>query len=1482
MNTIDNDALYSRLKSAINSLEHERNRVQQLQAKINEPIAIIGMACYLPGGIDNVESFWQALIEQKNILTEMNDERWPSHEFVDKTELKPGKMLSEKGGFILNHDKFDATFFGISPREVAKMDPQQRLILKSNWRALEFANIAPDTIKKSNAGVFIGASNTDYGYSLLKHQKMENLDGYQITGNVLNALAGRLSYFLDIHGPSIVIDTACSSSLVALHYACQSLRQDECQLALCSGVNTIFLPEGNIALSQAGMLSKDGECFAFDERANGYVRSEGCITLLLKKVSDAKNAGDKIYGLIKGTSVNHGGKSSGLTVPNPKAQSSLIRQALKFADIAPSSVNYIEAHGTGTALGDPIEISALNEVFANTHHKDDPLYIGSVKSNFGHLESASGLLGLLKVILAMNHHVIPATKHLTTLNSFINLNEIPAKIVTENIPWNGDKIAGVSSFGFSGINAHAVISSVDDEINLKKYPEEIDSHYIVTNSAKDKAAFYQQKEQLIHFLEMNKHVNLESLAYSYNTSRNHFVFREANVVKSIEDYIAKLKLSTPTFNNAIDNKRKKIAFLFSGQGSQYHGMGKVLYQTSLRFKNLIDATCEKVNKKLNVSLQEIMFAEKDERLNQTLYTQPILFVFNYCLAKLWMSWGITADCYIGHSIGEYVAATLADVISLDDALFLICERSRLMQSLPKNGGMLLVMASKEEIEAILSKTTYKIDVAIVTHAYTVLSGDKSDLDQFEKMLSFHVKAIEASHAFHSSLMSPILDEFENVAKQIHYEVPKKEVISNLTGELYQKTTVNAEYWKNHLRHAVDLRKSMQTLVENKYDILLEVGPRPTFSKSINTLENLKWIYSLRQKMDDWQSLLMNLAELYEQGVTIHWKNFYSDCDYQKIQIPGYPFQEKSYWGLPLKQEKNYSKYFYQIDNKLDALVREHKENIGSILLISNVSDLTHLFMEQCKNVTVCHDLQSIHLIHDNYDNIIFAYQYNVSEVENDMRKLYDLFLHFIQHIISKQSPTKIWLVSFTEENHFIWQSPLIGFLKCLSLEESNLDCMHVELHDNSYHLLIDEIQQKHFDKNIILKNNSRYITRLNACQLGKKRDKVIEKNAAYLLTGGQGALAEYVLDWYVKQGASYIVLLSRSAATTKTLQLIEKYAALGSEIHLLSIDVSDKNALQQLFAEFGNTRPELHGIVHTAGVLDDGLIQHQTSNRFENLLKSKILGAWHLHELSLNHPVEHFVLFSSLTSILGVAGQSNYAAANTFLDKLALFRQSEKLPALSINWGPWSEIGMAKNIISHVEGLTKISPALGIDIFHTLMWHESPAQILVSDIDWESLKTNHPMHLSLLHDLIPAEVRFKSAAFQFDVKFLRTLQPETLKVMLCDELQIQFQKILHLDISLDLKQNFFELGMDSLMAIGLRHNLQELFKDEIHLSQTVLFELTTLNDLADYLVKTILSSTDISNSKNSLFSKEDQWLASIDALSEEDIDNLLKEAGQNE
>ncbi|NEQ72612.1 MAG: SDR family NAD(P)-dependent oxidoreductase [Okeania sp. SIO2C9] len=909
--------------------------IEALQSE-TEPIAIIGMSCRFPGGANSPEAFWEILNQGIDAISEVPQERWKIDEYYDPNPDTPGKIITRYGGFLSQVDRFDAPFFGISRREAQSLDPQQRLLLEVSWEAIERANLLPEELFKTQTGVFIGICTSDYSQQLANFGTPE---AYWGTGSALSAAAGRLSYILGLTGPSLSVDTACSSSLVSVHLACQSLRNRESELALAGGVNFLLSPDNSIVFSHAKMLSPDGRCKTFDAEANGYVRSEGCGVIILKRLSDAVAHGDNILAVIRGSAINQDGASGGLTVPNGPSQQAVIRQALENSGVAPASISYIEAHGTGTSLGDPIEVGSVGEVFKKTHTQEKPVIMGSVKSNIGHLEGAAGIAGLMKVVLQLQHQQIVPSLHFHQPNPYISWEQLPVEVSTQMRSWpnNGQaRVAGVSSFGFSGTNAHIVLEETPiegqnqshrDSAFMSGGEEKIErSVQILTLSGKTEKALSDLVKSYQNYLQApNNERKLADICYTANTSRAKFDCRLAIISSNRQELVEKLQKYTQGESVAgiysgevTDNSNTpKIAFLFTGQGSQYVNMSRQLYETAPVFRAVMNQCDEILSSELEESLLNILYQDNNDSkaslLNQTGYTQPALFAIEYALFKLWESWGIKPSIVMGHSVGEIVAATVAGVWSLEEGLKLIASRGRLMQKLPSGGEMVSVMASESVVSQYISSESEVAIAAINGPESTVISGSsmaiKAIVNQLEAK-GIKIKQLEVSHAFHSQLMEPMLAEFEAVANQITYNQPKIPVISNVTGTIADDSIASAQYWVNHVRQPVRFAQGMETLHKQGAEIFLEIGPKPILlGMGRECLMGAKklWLSSLRSGKPDWLQMLQSLGELYIRAIKIDWLGFERDYFRKKVALPTYPWQRKRYWITDIQQRKSQNK-----------------------------------------------------------------------------------------------------------------------------------------------------------------------------------------------------------------------------------------------------------------------------------------------------------------------------------------------------------------------------------------------------------------------------------------------------------------------------------------------------------------------------------------------------------------------------------------------
>ena len=873
----------------------------------DDPIAIIGMACRFPGGAQSPKAFWEALRQGHDAISEVPPERWSVEALYEPT-VRPGKTSTRWGGFLEAVDHFDADFFDISPREAASMDPQQRLLLEVGWEALEHAGKAPDALAGSQTGVFVGISSQDY--SRLQFGMRSGTEAFAGTGNALSIVANRLSYVLDLRGPSMAVDTACSSSLVALHSACQSLRQGECDLALAGGVNLLLSPDATIVFSQAGMMSADGRCKTFDASADGYVRSEGCGVIVLKRLSEAQRDGDRILAVVRGSAVNQDGRSNGLTAPNGSAQEAVIRRALAVARVKPTELDYVEAHGTGTALGDPIEVRALARVFNEGRTPSEtPLLVGSVKSNVGHLEAAAGVTGVIKVVLALQNQQIPASLHFKEPNPHIPWEQLALKVPTTCVPWSSppgkSRLAGVSSFGFGGTNAHVILEEAPMLEQQQRGTER--PLHLLALSAKTSAALRDLGLRYSAQLAETAAAELPDLCFSANTGRAQLSRRlavtgrdAAEMRRNLEGALQEVGAAGHLEDGKV-LRPQEVALLFTGQGALYAGAGQELYETQPLFRSLLDRCDELLRPHVQRPLVSILWGSDSALLNETRYAQPALFALQYALSRLWLSWGITPTAVMGHSIGEYAAACVAGVFSLEDGVKLTAARGRLMDEHTERGQMAVLFAPLEQVRALVAPFPDQVSIAAENGpANVVISGASAEVQQILKEAAargIRTHALKVSHAFHSPLMQPMLTPFLDVARSIQFREPTIPLVSSVTGRRIGKEACEPAYWVEHVRAVVRFSEAVKTLREQDIGFFLEIGPGATLLAMASDSAGgaVKGLPSLDRDRGDWSRMLNSLSQLFEGGVRIDWPGFDRDYPRRVIDLPTYPFQRRRHW-----------------------------------------------------------------------------------------------------------------------------------------------------------------------------------------------------------------------------------------------------------------------------------------------------------------------------------------------------------------------------------------------------------------------------------------------------------------------------------------------------------------------------------------------------------------------------------------------------------
>ncbi|MFL6248854.1 MAG: type I polyketide synthase, partial [Thermoanaerobaculia bacterium] len=853
--------------------------------KRQEPIAVIGLSCRFPGGGESPEEFWELLARGGDAVGEIPRTRWDVDRYYDADPDAPGRMYTRSGAFLDGVDTFDAPFFNITPREAEAMDPQQRVLLEMSWAALEDAALDTRKLRGSQTGVFLGLSNYDYIQAHIHSGDAERITPHAGSGVMFSTAAGRLSYVYDFRGPCLTIDTACSSSLVALHLAMESLQRRESDLALAAGVNLLLSLDSYIALCKVKALAADGRSRAFSDDASGYGRGEGCAVLVLKRLSDAQRDGDRIVAVLRGAAVNHDGRSNGLTAPNGLAQQAVIRKALANAGIDAAAVDYVETHGTGTILGDPIEFNALSSVFGH------PLRIGSVKTNIGHTEAAAGIAGVVKVILAMQHDALPPSIHFGPPNRHIDWNASPIRVVQKLEAWPASdrpRIAGISSFGLSGTNAHVVI---EEAPRVETIAREADRpRHLLPLSAATGEVLDAVMTRCASVLEQD--VDLGDVCHTA-ASRSQLDVRIAVTAATCEEMREKLAKANVHRRKSDVAAKRGVAFLFTGQGSQYARMGAELFATEPVFRQ----TIERCDALLDLPIVDLLYKRDDADLTQTAVTQPLLFSLQVALTELWKSWGVQPTAVAGHSIGEYAAAYAAGVFTLEAAAKLTAERGRLMQS-SERGAMAVVFADEETVRRAIAGRGVVIAGVNAPECITISGSEANVANVLESLGAIRSQRLAVSHAFHSPSMQPILRELERAALAASPQPASLHFYSTSTGDLALRDVATPSYWAQQLVRPVRFVDALNAMARDGHDLFLEAGPSDTLSafvrRTLDPATHLA-VSSLRKGAGDVATMLDAAGTLFVHGQNLDWQALDAPYPRRRLPLPTYPFQRKRYW-----------------------------------------------------------------------------------------------------------------------------------------------------------------------------------------------------------------------------------------------------------------------------------------------------------------------------------------------------------------------------------------------------------------------------------------------------------------------------------------------------------------------------------------------------------------------------------------------------------
>ncbi|MDC0774058.1 type I polyketide synthase, partial [Streptomyces sp. HD] len=915
------DKLRTYLRRVTTELQQTRQQLKDTQDRAREPLAIVGMACRLPGGVDSPEQLWQMVIDGADGVSGFPDDRgWDLSSLFDSDPDRPGTTYTREGAFLNGAGDFDAGFFGISPREALTMDPQQRLLLETSWEALERAGIDPHSLRGSRTGVFVGGTAIEHTVKLMNSPTDQ---GYAITGGSASIMSGRVSYVLGLEGPAVTIDTACSSSLVALHSAAQSLRQGDCSLALAGGVAVMATSSAFVTFARQRGLAADGRCKAFSDDADGIGWGEGVAVVLLERLADARRNGHPVLAVIRGAAVNQDGASNGLSAPNGPSQQRVIRQAVANAGLTLADVDAVEAHGTGTTLGDPIEAQALLATYGQDRHDGEPLWLGSLKSNIAHTQAVSGVAGVIKSVLALQHAVLPKTLHVGKPSSQVDWSAGAVELLTEARKWpetGRPRRVGVSSFGISGTNAHVVLEQApEEEPAAEPQADDVAEPPFTTGpavlpwliSGNTEAALREQAARLRAHLDAQPGLAAADVGHSLLTSRSQLAHRAVLFTGQDEDRPAALTaladgLDAPGLVRGTGDAGAGAVFVFPGQGSQWAGMGRELWDASPVFAARMDECAEALSPYVEWSLRDVVFRDTDDPLWARVdVMQPVLWAVMVSLAALWRSFGVEPAAVVGHSQGEVAAACIAGGLSLEDGARVVAVRSRLvLEKLSGRGGMVSVSLPVADVEERLVRFEDRIGVAAINGPSTVVvSGDPDALDELLaecEGAGVRARRVAVDYASHSAQVDVLNEELFAELADIRPVSSSVAFYSTVTGERMDTAGLDAAYWVTHLRERVLFEPVVRMLAQQEHHIFVEASSHPVLTMAIQeTLEDVHGtgaaVASLRRDDGGTRRFLTSLAEAYVAGAPVDWSVLYAGSGARRVDLPTYAFQHDRYW-----------------------------------------------------------------------------------------------------------------------------------------------------------------------------------------------------------------------------------------------------------------------------------------------------------------------------------------------------------------------------------------------------------------------------------------------------------------------------------------------------------------------------------------------------------------------------------------------------------
>ncbi|WP_079016522.1 phthiocerol type I polyketide synthase PpsB [Mycobacterium tuberculosis] len=1476
------------------SLADEFDRVSRIA--VAEPVAVVGIGCRFPGDVDGPESFWDFLVAGRNAISTVPADRWDAEAFYHPDPLTPGRMTTKWGGFVPDVAGFDAEFFGITPREAAAMDPQQRMLLEVAWEALEHAGIPPDSLGGTRTAVMMGVYFNEYQSMLAASP--QNVDAYSGTGNAHSITVGRISYLLGLRGPAVAVDTACSSSLVAVHLACQSLRLRETDLALAGGVSITLRPETQIAISAWGLLSPQGRCAAFDAAADGFVRGEGAGVVVLKRLTDAVRDGDQVLAVVRGSAVNQDGRSNGVTAPNTAAQCDVIADALRSGDVAPDSVNYVEAHGTGTVLGDPIEFEALAATYG---HGGDACALGAVKTNIGHLEAAAGIAGFIKATLAVQRATIPPNLHFSQWNPAIDAASTRFFVPTQNSPWptaEGPRRAAVSSFGLGGTNAHVIIEQGSELAPVSEGGEDTGvSTLVVTGKTAQRMAATAQV--LADWMEgPGAEVAVADVAHTVNHHRARQATFGTVVARDRAQAIAGLRAlaagqhAPGVVSHQDGSPGPGTVFVYSGRGSQWAGMGRQLLADEPAFAAAVAELEPVFVEQAGFSLRDVIATGKE--LVGIEQIQLGLIGMQLTLTELWRSYGVQPDLVIGHSMGEVAAAVVAGALTPAEGLRVTATRARLMAPLSGQGGMALLGLDAAATEALIADYP-QVTVGIYNSPrQTVIAGPTEQIDELiarVRAQNRFASRVNIEVAPHNPAMDALQPAMRSELADLTPRTPTIGIISTTYADLHTQPIFDAEHWATNMRNPVRFQQAIASAgsgADGAYHTFIEISAHPLLTQAIaDTLEDAhrptksaaKYlsIGTLQRDADDTVTFRTNLytADIAHPPHTCHPPEPHPT-------IPTTPWQHTHHWiatthpstaapedpgsnkvvvnGQSTSESRALEDWCHQLAWPIRPAVSADPPSTAAWLVVAD-NELCHELARAADSrvdslsppaLAAGSDPAALLDALRGVDNVLYAPP--VPGELLDIESAYQVF-HATRRLAAAMvassataiSPPKLFIMTRNAQpisegdranpGHAV----LWGLGRSLALEHPEIWGGIIDLDDS----MPAELAVRHVltaahgtdgEDQVVYRSGARHVPRLQRRTLPGK-PVTLNADASQLVIGATGNIGPHLIRQLARMGAKTIVAMARKPGALD--ELTQCLAATGTDLIAVAADATDPAAMQTLFDRFGTELPPLEGIYLAAFAGRPALLSEMTDDDVTTMFRPKLDALALLHRRSLKSPVRHFVLFSSVSGLLGSRWLAHYTATSAFLDSFAGARRTMGLPATVVDWGLWKSLADVQKDatqISAESGLQPMADEVAIGALPLVMNPDAAVATVVVAADWPLLAAAYRTRgaLRIVDDLLPAPEDVGKGESEFRTS-LRSCPAEKRRDMLFDHVGALAATVMGMPPTepLDPSAGFFQLGMDSLMSVTLQRALSESLGE--FLPASVVFDYPTVYSLTDHL-----------------------------------------------